>query len=61
MKVGDLVMRDNYLRQSVGPGIVINTCKNEDNTIFHEIQWFNDDADCFWYTVPELEVINESR
>jgi hypothetical protein len=63
MKVGDLVMRwpTSTIALRRGPGIVVNTCKNEDNTIFYEVQWFDDGTDCFWYSVPELEVVNESR
>ena len=63
MKVGDLVMRWSTptIDVGLGPGIVINTCKNEDSTIFYEVQWFSDSTDCLWYSVPELEVVNESR
>ena len=60
MKVGDLVMRnDRLVRDSLGPGLVINVQENEQKVLpFYQVIWQRGTTDLYWYDGPELELIS---
>ena len=62
MKVGDLVMRnDRLVRDSLGPGLVINVQENEQKVLpFYQVIWQRGATDLYWYDGPELELISEA-
>ena len=61
MKVGDLVLRKNYLVSvSLGTGIIIKTETQADGDLY-QVKWSRGASDLYWYDKTDLEVLNESR